>query len=97
MSQTIDELRLDGNAAAGLLQELFAFEITTATTICDGCERASPVGALLFYGRELGAVLRCPGCNQVMMVVTRPHDEWWLDLRGVRVMHVATTPPSAAT
>ena len=93
MTPTVDDLRLDGNAAAGLLQELFAFEITTATTICDGCARASPVGALLFYGQQLGAVLRCPACTQVMMVVTRPHDEWWLDLRGVRIMHIARTPP----
>ena len=88
MTQTVDDLRLDGNAAAGLLQELFAFEITTATAICDGCDRASPVGALLFYSQQLGAVLRCPACNHVMMVVTRPRDEWWLDLRGVRIMHI---------
>lgn len=93
MTQTFDELRLDGNAAAGLLQELFAFEITTALTLCEGCGRASPVGALLFYGQKLGAVLRCPGCNRVMVVVTKPHDEWWLDLRGVRIMHITQTPP----
>jgi len=88
MSQTIDDLRLDGNAAAGSLQELFAFEITTATTICEGCGQASPVGALLFYGQQLGAVLRCPACDNVMLVATRPRDEWWLDLRGVRIMHI---------
>lgn len=90
--QTIDDLRLDGNAAAGLLGEFFTFEITTATTICDGCGRASPIGALLLYGQQLGAVLRCPGCDQVMMVVTRPQDEWWLDLRGVRCMRIAAVP-----
>ena len=93
MPQTVDDLRLDGNAAAGLLQELFAFEITTATTICDACGRASPVGALLFYSQQLGAVLRCPACNQVMMVVTRPHDELWVELRGVRIMRVTRTSP----
>lgn len=93
MTVTVDDLRLDGNAAAGLLQELFVFEITTATTICEGCGRASPVGALLFYSQQLGAVLRCPGCNQVMMVVTRPHDELWIDLRGVRIMRITRTPP----
>jgi hypothetical protein len=93
MTQTVDDLQLDGNAAAGLLQEFFAFEITTAITICEACERASPVGALLFYSQELGAVLRCPACNQVMIVVTRPHDEWWFDLRGVRIMQVRRAPP----
>jgi hypothetical protein len=93
MTQRFDELRLDGNAAAGLLQQLFAFEITTASAICDGCGRASPVGALLLYGQRLGAVLRCPACDQVMMVVTRPHDQWWLDLRGVRMMQITMTSP----
>lgn len=88
MTNTVDEYWLDGNAVAGLLQQLFGQEVTTAVTVCVGCGRASPVGALLLYGHRMGAVLRCPGCEQVMIVVTRPRDEWWLDLRGVRVMHI---------
>jgi hypothetical protein len=87
MNQTVvDDLRLDGNAAAGQLQELFTFEVTTATTICAGCGRESLVGALHLYGHRMGAVLRCPGCAQVMIVVTRTHDESWLDLSGVRIL-----------
>ena len=31
------ELRLDGNAAAGLLAEVFAFEITAAELTCASC------------------------------------------------------------
>ena len=84
-----DELRLDGNAAAGPLGELFAFDITTATTTCDGCGHASPVGGVMLYGQEMGLVLRCPSCSNVMMCVTRPHGETWLDLRGVRLLRVA--------
>lgn len=95
MTQTVDNLRLDGNAAAGLLQELFAFEITTATAICEACGVQSAIGALLLYGQELGAVLRCPGCDEVMMVVTRPHDEWRLDMRGVRTLCVASAPAAS--
>jgi hypothetical protein len=91
MNQTIDDLRLDGNAAAGLLGELFAFEITTATAVCDGCDRASPIGALPLYGHQMGSVLRCPACDQVLLALTRPHDEWWLDLRGVRITRIAVT------
>jgi hypothetical protein len=98
MKQTIDDLRLDGNAAAGLLGEIFAFEITSATTVCDGCGRASPVGALPLYNAPIGAVLRCPGCDQIMVVVTKPHGEWWLDLRGVRITRIVgvTARPSSA-
>jgi Family of unknown function (DUF6510) len=89
MKQTIDDLRLDGNAAAGLLSDLFAFEITSATIVCDGCGRGAPVGALMLYRHEMGAVFRCPGCDNVLLVISRPHDEWWLDLRGVRITRVA--------
>jgi hypothetical protein len=89
MKQTIDDLRLDGNAAAGMLGELFAFEITTAIAVCDGCGREALIGALPLYEHEMGAVLRCLACDQVMLVLTRPHDEWWLDLRGVRITRIA--------
>ena len=33
----MEALRLDGNAAAGLLGEVFAGEVTTAVGTCDGC------------------------------------------------------------
>jgi Family of unknown function (DUF6510) len=91
MKGSDDEFRLDGNAAAGLLSEVFAFDITTATTTCDGCGNSSPVGGLALYDLELGAVLRCPACDDVMMCVTRPDGVLWLDLRGVRVLR---TPSS---
>ena len=61
------DLRLDGNAAAGLLDQLFAFEITTAVATCDGCGRATAFGALDFYDQQMGAVLRCPGCDGLMI------------------------------
>jgi hypothetical protein len=35
---------LDGNAAAGLLGEIFAIEITSATITCDGCGASAQVG-----------------------------------------------------
>ena len=88
MNETVDDQYLDGNAAGGLLGELFGLEITTAITVCEGCGEQSPVGGLRLYGHRMGAVLRCPACNQLMMVVTRPHDEWWIDLRGVRLMQI---------
>ena len=41
--------RLDGNAAGGLLLEVFAFEATAAQTTCAGCARVSPLGELRLY------------------------------------------------
>jgi hypothetical protein len=55
----MDELMLDGNAVAGLLQEVFAVEMTTAVGTCGGCGTAGPVGAAHVY-RGAGIVLRCP-------------------------------------
>jgi hypothetical protein len=85
-----DELRLDGNAAAGVLDELFAFEITVALVTCDGCGRSCCVGELLLYGGAMGAVLRCPACDHVMICVTSARGLARLDLRGVRAMSATT-------
>ena len=49
---------LDGNAAAGLLREVFAFEATAARTTCAGCARMAPMAELRLYAVELGAILR---------------------------------------
>ena len=42
--------RLDGNAAAGLLAEIFAFDVTVARAICAGCGAEAPVGELAATG-----------------------------------------------
>jgi hypothetical protein len=79
---------LDGNAAAGLLADVFGFEATTADATCDNCGRDAAVGALLLYAREMGAVLRCPGCGSLMITVTRLGGVIRVDLRGARVLSV---------
>lgn len=83
----MEKLRLDGNAAAGLLQQVFAAEVTAATGICDGCGAAEPVGAVHFYSAA-GAVLRCPHCEAVLMKIVTDGTRIWIDLRGVRTMEL---------
>ena len=73
---------LDGNAAGGLLSEVFAFEATAARATCAGCARVSPLGELRLYAVELGAVLRCPSCDEAVVRVARTTRGIWLDLRG---------------
>lgn len=66
-------MRLDGNAAGGRLRDVFARDMTAALATCTGCRRASPIGALLDYGGEMGAILRCPSCDTVMLrIVSTP-------------------------
>jgi hypothetical protein len=46
-------LWLDGNALAGLLEELFATELTDAPRSCGSCGAARAVGAHRRYGSTL--------------------------------------------
>lgn len=62
------EAHLDGNAVGGLLREVFGREMTAARACCDGCGAIAPLGALLAFTRTPGEVLRCPGCQAVLMV-----------------------------
>jgi len=84
-----DSMRqLDGNAAAGFLEELFVFDITRAEAVCSGCHASGPLATMHVYSLELGAVLRCPGCGDALMRVSRLDGECWLDLRGMSVLRV---------
>ena len=58
----MDALMLDGNSVAGLLQEIFAVEMTTAAGTCNGCGAVEAVGAVRVY-QGAGIVLRCPHCD----------------------------------
>jgi hypothetical protein len=91
---SIDPLRLDGNAAAGLLAEVFVMEMTSAQSTCAACGRTGTLGSLLLYGGEMGAVLRCPGCDGVQMRVMRNHGQYWMDMRGMARLQMAAVTPA---
>ena len=88
---------LDGNAAAGMLGEIFAVEMTSAQCTCAHCGHVAPLGGLMLYGGQVGAVLRCPTCEQVQMRVVRIPEhggQYWIDLRGLSLLRVTATPPA---
>ena len=76
------DLRLDGNAVAGLLAEVFRLEMTLAHAVCAGCGQTDPVAELLRYGHEMGAILRCSVCDTPVIRLARTRRAHWLDLRG---------------
>ena len=84
----MDALMLDGNAVAGLLQEVFAVEVTTATGMCNACGVTNPVGALHVF-RGAGVVMRCPDCDEVLVTIVRGDARVWIGLAGVRRLEVA--------
>jgi predicted RNA-binding Zn-ribbon protein involved in translation (DUF1610 family) len=64
-----EALVLDGNAAAGLLAEVFGgAEVTSAVRGCGSCGQEHAVGKHRLY-RGAGLVLRCPACGDVALVV----------------------------
>jgi hypothetical protein len=83
--------RLDGNAAAGLLRELFAVEMTTALGTCGNCGMTGPLGELMLYGGEIGTVLRCSTCDHMLICITHTPDGYWLDLRGMQILRVVSS------
>jgi hypothetical protein len=82
------DLRLDGNAAGGILGEVFALEVTTARSTCRSCGASGEVGSLTVYAHAPGIVLRCPGCDAVLMRVVRGENRIWLELMGVRSLEL---------
>jgi hypothetical protein len=84
----MDALMLDGNAVAGLLQEVFTVEMTMAIGTCDHCGASEPVGAVHVF-RGAGIVLRCPHCGGVLLKIVKNHGRVWMDFRGLRTLDVA--------
>ncbi len=84
----MDRLMLDGNAVAGLLQEVFAVEMTTAIGTCNGCGEAKPVGAAHVY-RGAGVVMRCPHCDNVLVTIVKDGPRVRIGFMGVRTLEVA--------
>jgi hypothetical protein len=88
-----DETHLDGNAAGGMLVDVFAHEMTAALASCGGCGTVAPLGALLEYGQPMGIVLRCPTCDTPVLRIVRTPGLLRLDLSGIRLL---TIPESAS-
>jgi Family of unknown function (DUF6510) len=80
---TQEDLTLDGNAIAGPLRDIFSLDITMARATCAGCGAADHVGALPAYVNAPGLVIRCPGCDTVLMRLVQAEHRFWLDLSGM--------------
>lgn len=89
-----EDLRLDGNAAGGILREVFTHEMTSALATCAGCGAMGPVGALLEYGHRMGIVLRCPECDTPVLRIVSTPGLFRLDLSGLRLL---TIPAAVAS
>ena len=83
----MDALMVDGNAVAGLLQEVFAVEMTTAAGTCNTCGATDAVGALhVFQGA--GIVMRCPHCDNVLLTIVMDDTRVSISFAGIRTLQV---------
>jgi hypothetical protein len=84
-----NDLRWDGNAAGGLLNEIFPFEMTAAEATCGGCGTMRPIGELILYRHGMGAILRCVGCTTPLIRITHIRGCYWLDLSGMSCLRIS--------
>jgi hypothetical protein len=80
--------RLDGNAAAGTLTDLFAVDLTAARSRCASCGTTSMLGSHHLYADAPALVLRCPTCTEVVLRIASRDDRMLLDLRGAALLVV---------
>ncbi|HEY5222161.1 MAG TPA: DUF6510 family protein [Microbacteriaceae bacterium] len=79
---------LDGNVLAGPLAELFAFDVTTARERCASCGDVEALASAIVYSSPMGWVVRCPTCEDVLMVMVRTAGRYSLTARGMTWLRV---------
>ncbi len=85
---TTSERRLDGNAAGGILAELFAVDMTAALARCAGCGTTSMLGSHHLYADAPAFVLRCPTCTGVVLRIGSREGRILLDMRGAQLLEI---------
>ena len=83
----MNDLMLDGNSVAGLLQEVFGAEMTSTFGTCNGCGAREQLGAVRVY-RGAGFVLRCPHCDNVLARIIHAERRVWINLSGIRSLEL---------
>ena len=84
-----DDGELDGNAAAGVLGEIFRVDVTAAVGQCAGCGRVGALAETRVWASGPGLVVRCRGCAGVLVRVVHGSSRTWLDLSGLRYLELA--------
>jgi hypothetical protein len=79
---------VDGNALAGQLADVFAFDATMASTRCAGCGTVSVLATAMVYMDAMGTVARCADCETVLLTVVTHEDRTWLTTPGLSAIQV---------
>jgi len=93
-SSSTDPVRaamLDGNAAAGILSEIFIAEMSSSAMECANCGNEGELATLLAFMQAPGVVLRCPVCEHVVLRVVQTPSTIYLDVRGAVYISLSRT------
>jgi hypothetical protein len=74
---------LDGNAAAGELNRIFALDITAAKGQCANCGSERHFAEAHLYMQCPGIVARCAVCKHVLLRLVDAGNRMVLDVRGM--------------
>lgn len=89
-----EELHLDGNAAGGVLRDVFSRDVTAALASCRGCGKEGAVGTLLEFGQPMGVILRCPTCDTAVIRIVLAPATLCIDFTGIRLLSIPESPPA---
>lgn len=81
-----DGRRLDGNAAAGPLSELFTVDLVAAVSTCAHCHRSAALGEHRLYADAPALVVRCPSCTGVVLRYASAGGRIRIDLSGAQLL-----------
>jgi hypothetical protein len=81
-------MRLDGNAAAGALAEIFGRDVSLAVATCASCGNAAEVARCIAYVTPMGIVLRCAECDDVLAVAVDGGRDRRFTMTGIRSLRV---------
>jgi hypothetical protein len=73
---------LDGNAAAGVLHEIFGADMTALPGECGSCGNVADIGTTHAWMEGPGIVLRCSACDEVVIRIVETPDARYIDARG---------------
>ena len=66
---------LDGNAAAGILSDIFVGDVTSVIGVCGGCGDVAPLAEAVVELDEFAAIVRCRSCTHTLVTVLREPEQ----------------------
>jgi len=76
-------VRVDGNAVAGRLSEIFRKDMTLASGQCRTCRRETEIASTVVELDDAGLIVLCPSCKHTMFTVVTGPVRTWIDLSGI--------------